>query len=210
MNYFSRFKKMMRAAKKAGYFQENPAEDVAAKKGRENKLKDILTPEEFDILAMTVCPNPYISQAFLFCMLTGIRGESARALTWGDIYQAEQYMSVIQGKTGNKVDVPLLPQAMAFLPKQRGEKQEKVFKLPATANGCNKMLKQWVAAAGIDKNITWHCARHSVGSLLKRKGASIAQIADILGQRSTRYAERVYTRMTQLDEKRALMEKLVS
>ena len=90
------------------------------------------------------------------------------------------------------------------------KKQEKVFRLPTTANGCNKMLKQWVADAGIDKNITWHCARHSVGSLLKRKGASIAQIADILGQRSTRYAELVYTRMTQLDEKRALMQKLVS
>jgi integrase len=119
-------------------------------------------------------------------------------------------MSVIQGKTGNKVDVPLLPQAMAFLPKQRGEKQEKVFKLPTTADGCNKMLKQWVADAGIDKNITWHCARHSLGSLLKKKGVSIAQIADILGQKSTRYAERVYTRMTQLDEKRALMQKLVS
>ena len=86
------------------------------------------------------------------------------------------------------------------------KKQEKVFRLPTTANGCNKMLKQWVADAGIDKNITWH----SVGSLLKRKGASIAQIADILGQRSTRYAELVYTRMTQLDEKRALMQKLVS
>ena len=143
-------------------------------------------------------------------MLTGIRGESVRALEWGDIYEAEQYISVIQGKTGNKVEVPLLPQAIAFLPRNRGEKHEKVFKLPATAEGCNKTLKKWIKDAGIDKEITWPGARHSGGSLLKKKGVSIAQIADILGQKTTRYAERVYTRMTQLDEKRALMQKLVN
>ena len=210
MNYYSRFRKMMESATKGGYFSKNPVEDIVAKKGRENKLKEILTPDEFDILVKTVCANPYISQAFLFCMLTGIRGESVRALEWGDIYEAEQYMSVIQGKTGNKVEVPLLPQAIAFLPRKRGEKHEKVFNLPTTAEGCNKMLKKWIKDAGIDKEITWHCARHSVGSLLKKKGVSIAQIADILGQKTTRYAERVYTRMSDLDEKRVLLQKLVS
>ena len=116
MNYYSRFRKMMDSATKEGYFQKDPAEDITARKGRENKLKEILNPDEFDILVETICPNPYISQAFLFCMLTGIRGESVRALEWGDIYEAEKYMSVIQGKTGNKVEIPLLPQAMAFLP----------------------------------------------------------------------------------------------
>lgn len=126
MNYFSRFRTMMGDAKKQGYFQQNPAEDIKSKMGRENKPKDTLTYEEFEILGTVPCPNPYVKQAFLFCMLTGIRGEAARALTWEDINIEEEYMSVIQGKTGKKVDVPLLEQAVRFIPKRRGEDKEKV------------------------------------------------------------------------------------
>lgn len=209
MNYFSRFRKMMKAAQKAGYFKEDHVESIRAKKGRENKLKDILTKADFDQLTQTPCLNPDIRRAFLFCCLTGIRGESVRALIWGDIYENAQYMTVIQGKTGNKVEVPILPQARLFLPNIKRGKEDKVFNIPSTAEGCNKILKQWVKNAGIEKHITWHCARHSIGTLLKKKGVSIAQIADILGQKSTRYAERVYSRLTDLEEKRKLLERLI-
>ncbi len=208
MNYFSRFKEAMRNATKVGYFHTNPCEDISPKKGKDTKQKDILDMDEFDTLMKTPCSNPAIKQAFLFCMLTGIRGQSVRALRWKDIKADKEHMSIVQGKTGNRVDVPILPDARKFLPKEKGNDEDLVFALPTTQNGCNKMLTAWVKSAGIDKHITWHCARHSVGNLLKSEGVSIAQIADILGQKTTKYAERVYTRMTDLESKRALLARI--
>lgn len=45
--YFMRFKRVLKAAKKDGYFKNNPAEDIAAKSNSNKKIKEILTEEEY-------------------------------------------------------------------------------------------------------------------------------------------------------------------
>jgi len=63
--------------------------------------------------------------------------------------------------------------------------------------------------AGIDKHITGHCACHSLGTLMKKKGLSDPQISDILGHTNSKFAA-VYSRDTELVEKRALLEMVTS
>lgn len=208
MNYYSRFKKMLSAATKAGYFKENPSDEIKPKKGKENKPKDVLTAEEVGHLLKVPSPHPGIRRAFAFALFTGVRGEAVRALTWADVSLDKGHISILQGKTGKRVDVPLLDDAVALLPEERGPMHEKVFDIPSSGNGCNKALQKWIECAGIQKEITFHCARHTVGTLLKKQGVGIRQIADILGHKSTRYAEHVYTRMSAIDEKRELLRKL--
>ena len=73
----------------------------------------------------------------------------------------------------------------------------KVFELP-TDTACNKTLKAWVKRAGINKHITWHCARHSLAvNLLTLKGDSkpdIKTVSSILGHSSLKHTEK-YTRI---------------
>jgi len=57
MNYFSEFKRMIKAATKQGYFRINPAEDVKAKAGKNRKLEEHLEVEEYLKLLKTPCFN---------------------------------------------------------------------------------------------------------------------------------------------------------
>lgn len=58
---------------------------------------------------------------------------------------------------------------------------------------CLKALRHWVARAGIEKHITWHCARHSCGTNLLSNGANNKTIASILGHSGLAHTEK-YTR----------------
>jgi integrase len=90
---------------------------------------------------------------------------------------------------------------MVFLPQHREDDKQRVFKIPRSTNGYNKALKKWMEDAGIKKHITGHCARHSLGTILKENNLSDLLIADILGHTSTKYV-RTYSRMSNLEKKK--------
>jgi len=46
---------------------------------------------------------------------------------------------------------------------------------------CNKYLIKWAEKAGIQKHITWHCARRTCPSLLHELGCDIYTIQKICG-----------------------------
>ena len=58
---------------------------------------------------------------------------------------------------------------------------------------CLKALSKWVAEAGIEKHITWHCARHSFAVNILNKGANIKTVSSLLGHSTLKYTEK-YTR----------------
>lgn len=51
-------------------------------------------------------------------------------------------------------------------------------------------LKRWVKLAGINKHITWHCARHSVAVNLLNSGTDIKTTSSILGHSSIKMTEK--------------------
>ena len=82
--------------------------------------------------------------------------------------------------------------AIKLLGKQR-KPDELVFNLP-TANGANKTLEAWIKRAGINKKITWHNARHSVGTNLRLLGDDEKSTAGVLGHSSTKHTG-IYTKL---------------
>ena len=75
-----------------------------------------------------------------------------------------------------------------------GERKEgKVFHLPS-ANGANKILKEWATDAKIIKHISWHCFRHSISVILQDQGADAATVAGMLGHTTTKYVQKTYQR----------------
>ena len=52
---------------------------------------------------------------------------------------------------------------------------------------CLKTLRRWTKRAGIDKHITWHCARHSFATNILNNGANIVVVANLLGHAGLKY-----------------------
>ena len=55
---------------------------------------------------------------------------------------------------------------------------------------CLKALRHWVSRAGIDKHITWHCARHSFAVNILTNGANIKVVSELLGHSSLKYTDK--------------------
>lgn len=188
-NYFSRFKRVLEAASKDGYFKNSPADRITCKAKLNKKVKDILEIDEYRRLLNTPCINHEVKKAFVFSLYTGFRWADVKPLRWENI-KANDVVNIMQKKTGETLDLPLHPVAVKIL----GERKDGfVFRLP-TADGANKILAKWCDDAGLGKHITWHCARHSFSVLLQDKGTDIATVAGMLGHTSTKYVHKTYKR----------------
>jgi hypothetical protein len=72
-NYFNRFKRVLEAAKKDGYFKLNLSENLASKSKSNKKVKDILESGEYLQLMNTPCLNHEVKKAFVCSLYTGFR-----------------------------------------------------------------------------------------------------------------------------------------
>lgn len=198
-NYFARFKWVVSAATKNRYFQHNPAEDVSALANPSSKLKEHLEVEEYEQLLNTPCSNEEVRCAFLFSLYTGLRWVDVKALEWKDIKENVLTTRIIQKKTGLPVILTLHPIARSILETQmtkakaRNTMPKRVFGLPS-ANGANGILEEWIRSAGIDKHVTWSCARLSFSILLQDKNVDDATVAYLMGHATTKQVRTTYKR----------------
>lgn len=180
-------------------------------------VKDFLSPDEEKQLMAThyTGENPEIRNAFIFCLYTGMRFCDVKDLAFGNFDFANRLLTYEQNKTKghskqSKVTLPVTDSLFELIgeqPEARG-KDELVFMLPSHTM-CLKALRRWVKRAGINKHITWHCARHSFGTNMAvtaaQKGFSVRVVQEMMGHSSLRYTER-YTRVVDEQKKQAMAE----
>lgn len=183
-SYFSRFKKMLRVAYREGLLSKDIASQVKTISGTP-RPKDVLTIAELDILSKTEITNSEIKRAFLFSCMTGLRWVDIKSLNWAHINVGQNMIIKSQEKTEKVVKISINQTAKNILEDSK-VKNGLIFKLP-TADGANKVLKNWVKKAGISKNITWHNARHTFGTLLISNGTDHITTASLLGHTSLKY-----------------------
>lgn len=194
--YYRLFKKIVKAAYKNGFLYKNISENIVCKKGTPAK-KDILDFDEIGILAKTPCPNKEVKRAFLFSCYTGLRWVDVNALQWKHIKNGR--LKIIQAKTKHPINNKLHETALQLLGKPQSS-NDYVFILPSHA-GANKDLKKWVSRAGIEKNITWHCARHSFGTNIIFHGETDVNTASkLLGHKTLLYTQRYVHEVESLKE----------
>ena len=71
--YYARFKWVVSAATKDGYFLDNPSEKILAKFNPSVTLKENLEAEEYSKLLNTPCMNQEVKAAFIFSCYTALR-----------------------------------------------------------------------------------------------------------------------------------------
>lgn len=197
---YGRFKKMILAAIDKDIIAKNPCRGVSIKKDYGQLKKEILSQEEIVLLANTHYEkeNPDIHRAFIFCLYCGLRWCDVKDLTYANVDYSNKLLKFEQSKTkahsaASGVVIPLNDGLLALIGQPKdGNRNRIIFPLPSHTM-CLKALRHWVARAGIQKHITWHCARHSCGTNLLSNGANIKTVASILGHSGLAHTEK-YTR----------------
>lgn len=197
---YGRFKKMILAALDKDIIAKNPCRGVSIKKDYGQLKKEILSQEEIVLLANTHYEkeNPDIHRAFIFCLYCGLRWCDVKDLTYANVDYSNKLLKFEQSKTkahsaASGVVIPLNDGLLHLIGQPKdGNRNQIIFPLPSHTM-CLKALRHWVARAGIEKHITWHCARHSCGTNLLSNGANIKTVASILGHSGLAHTEK-YTR----------------
>lgn len=196
--YLSRLKIIIRSATNDLLFRKNPTEGIRARKiGAVTKA--VLTLEEIQTLWKTPLKNDEVRRAFLFACTTGLRLCDVNALTWGNILGDR--VEIIQSKTKNLVSIPLRKEALALIGERRPDK-ERVFTLPSHTSVCS-WLRVWAKAAGIQKKVSFHVARHSLATNLIYYNVNLATASKILGHSSVAQTQR-YVKVSEQMKEEAL------
>jgi len=190
-NYFTRFKKILKEAKMSGFIKENPADSIKfSKKVSDDVLKkQVLNSDELKKLVDTKCGNIEVKKAFLFACYTGLGLAELKNLKWENI--VENRLIAKREKTKQPIDIKLKDNLLQFIG-PKGRSNDIVFNLKnksdryLSTNAINKSIKKWVEKAGIEKHITFYCARHTFATQLLQFGANLKTVSDALAQTSTR------------------------
>jgi len=165
-SYFNKVRSAICEAYQKKMIKDNPCNRVKGIKGEETR-RQYLTLEELQKMAATPCNIEKLKQSFLFSALTGFRWSDVKKLTWDKINYSENdgwSIQFTQQKTKNIETMPVSDQAIKILG-VRKENEKEIFEGLMYNTWMNDQLKKWVTAAGINKKITFHCARHSFATL---------------------------------------------
>lgn len=181
--YFTKFKACINQAYKDGIIKENPLLNVENYRSKE-AVRMYLTYDEMKLLVDTPCESENLKRVFLFSCLTGLRKSDIERLKWEDVYLQGNFTRIIfrQKKTGGQEYLDINSQAAELMGERLGA-NEKVFKIDPCSSRCSKILQRWVDSAGIDKRITFHCARHSFAVMMLDIGTDLYTVSKLLGHR---------------------------
>lgn len=198
---FARFKKIIKAAVEVDVMLKNPATNVTIKVDNGTLRKEVLSLEEIERLISThyTGESVNIRRAFIFCLYCGLRWCDVKDLTFANVDFSNRLLKFEQAKTkghstASSVVIPLNDGLLSLIgqPSTDGNRDEVIFPLPSY-NMCLKALRRWTKRAGIEKHITWHCARHSFAVNILNNGANIKTVASLLGHSGLKHTEK-YTR----------------
>ena len=201
MNIFQKFKKVIKYAVEHDVILKNPCTGIICKVDKQVLRKDVLSMDEIQTLIKThyQYESNEIRRAFILCLYCGLRFCDVKDLTFESVDYSNRLLKFEQNKTkghsaASGVVIPLNEGLLNLIGEKPsgGNKESKIFNLP-TYQSCNKSLNRWVKHAGIDKHITWHCARHYFAVNILNNGANIKTVASLLGHSGLKHTEK-YTR----------------
>ncbi|NDV64703.1 site-specific integrase [Bacteroides sp. 224] len=191
----------------AGYVAQRPI-----------RRQKYLTKKEIDKLMTTplTCPKHYlIRDMFLFSCYTGMSFSDMRELTKDKLSIASDGTVWIKNKrekTGVKYEIPLMELPLLIIERYQ-DIASKERLLPMYDNReTNIQLKQIAKTCGIEKWLTFHCARHTYASeITLSQGVPIETVSKMLGHTQITTTQ-IYAKITdeKIDEDMKTLDKRIS
>jgi len=207
VSYFNKVKAALKQAYKEGKLQIDLNARITPIKTAETR-REYLTIEELNKLAKTPCNNGLLKRAALFSALTGLRFSDIQKLVWSEVEFIEgegYFLNFSQKKTKGVEYYPISDQAFSLMG-ERKEPTAKVFEGLQYSAYHNKHLFQWIGAAGITKDITFHCFRHTFATLQLSHGTDIYTVSKMLGHKDLKTTQ-IYAKIVD-EAKRKAAEKI--
>jgi integrase len=207
VSYFNKVKATLKQAYKEGILQTDLNAKISPIKAEETR-REYLSIDELNKLVKTPCSNDLLKRSALFSALTGLRFSDIQKMVWGEIEYIEgqgYFLNFSQKKTNGIEYYPISEQAVSLL-NQKGEPSTKVFEGLEYSAYNNKHLHQWIFEAGITKNITFHCFRHTFATLQLFNGTDIYTVSKMLGHKDLKTTQ-IYAKIVD-DTKRKASDKI--
>ena len=187
--YWSTFRAVLHTAYREHKIMENP-NGFLERIDTIPTEKEHLSRQELVNLANTPCSSPVLKKAFLFSCLTGLRKSDIKQLTWDKIQpygDDSMYITLRMQKTKELVNNPISNEALELIGFNDGDENrkptDKVF-VGFNDSLTQAPLKNWMKEAGITKHLSYHCSRHTFGSLQVEAGTSVYTVQHILGHKN--------------------------
>lgn len=192
-NYHKRLKIYLADAVRHGMLQSSPYNIYKVKRFDDVTTIKFLTVEEVEMLKAAKVGEVLdrVRDLWLFSFYTGFSYAELAAFDAAKIVKngRRHYYEAHRLKTGAPVKCLIVSEARALLAKYNGV-------LPVISNQrYNGYLKLLATAAGIEKNLTSHMARHSFATFALSKGVPRDVIAVMLGHTGTREVDRYAKRL---------------
>ena len=183
------------SVKEWGWVNENPALKVTRMKEPRGRVRFLSDEERTRLLdASTQSDSKYLYTIVVLALSTGARKMEILNLKWQDADLNRGIITLHETKNGDVRALPLTSLALTLI-----KEHSKVRRLNCdyvfpskTHNKPIEIKKSWEAAlkkAEI-KDYCFHSNRHSAASYLAMNGASLAEIAEILGHKTLQMVKR--------------------
>jgi site-specific recombinase XerD len=204
--YYSIFKAGLKQAFIDGYLTVDISAKIKGIQDQESR-REHLSVEELNILAETPCDRPILKRAALFSALTGVRHCDIQKLKWKEIQvDGEQVrLNFTQQKTKGVEYMPISEQAYQLCG-ESGKPDQLVFEDLPDPSWISGPLKRWIKSAGITRNITFHCFRHTYATLQLAGGTDIYTVSKMLGHTNVKTTQ-IYAKV--VDEKKQKATKAI-
>lgn len=193
------FKRIVIIAKNNGWIKTDP---FANYKIRIKKVdRGYLSQEEVEAIMAKEFSTKRLEQVrdiFIFSCFSGLAYIDVKKLRKENIrtsFDGNLWIIGKREKTDVSFSIPLLDVPKKILEKYEGTLPENRI-LPVPSNQkMNAYLKEIGALCGIDKEISFHLARHTFATLTLSKGVSIESVSKMLGHTNIRTTQ-IYARIT--------------
>lgn len=170
------------------------------------KERDFLTEEEFENLIEAIT-HPVIKTVVQTLFYTGGRISEILDLTLEEVDLENRVLHIIEGKGRKDRDIPINQKLynilINYLENIRKAESDNFFALEKTgsvsSSYVNRVINDAADKIGLDKQVSAHVLRHSFGTNLLEKGASVVSIQKLLGHAdlavTTRYLHQDMTKL---------------
>ena len=199
--YLMNFKKIVRIALAKGWMKKDPFAQIRFH--LDPVEREFLEKQELKAMLNKAISIPRLAQVrdiFCFCCLTGLAFTDVQQLKEehlvADIH-GKIWIRKARQKTKNMCNIPLLDEAQKIIDRYREHPycQTHGVLLPVCSNQkMNSYLKELADICGIRKNLSTHCARHTFATLTLASGATIDNVAKMLGHANVNMTRR-YTKV---------------
>jgi len=218
VKYIKNFGKIIRICIANGWIDKNPFVNYKSKVKEVERV--FLVEEELQTMADKEFQIERLNQVkdiFLFSCFTGLAYIDVKKLTKNNInigIDGERWIFTNRQKTDTKSNIPLLPMAEQIIAKYKDHAQciNDGKLLPVLSNQkMNGYLKEVADLCGIQKELTFHIARHTFATTVTlTNGVPIESVSKMLGHknlRTTQHYAKILDRKVS-DDMKLLRDKL--